>query len=105
MIVTVEDGGELPDGYTLYQNYPNPFNPSTSISFALPSSTNLSLVVYNALGQEVVRLIDNQDQPAGTFQVVWDGSDFSGRNVSTGVYFYQLQTNDRVLTRKMILVK
>jgi hypothetical protein len=89
----------LPDEYSLSQNYPNPFNPSTVISFSLPKPGNVNLTVYNLLGQQVETLIDGPME-AGTHETFWDAGAYA-----TGVYFYRLQTDDFVSTRKMMLVK
>jgi len=85
--------------YQLEQNYPNPFNPSTRIKYTLPRSSDVSLIIYNILGEEVIRLVD-EFQPAGEYHTTWNAS-----NVSSGIYFYRLQAGDFVLTRKMVLLK
>ncbi len=94
----------VPDRYYLAANYPNPFNPSTSIAFGLPSPTRVQLSIYNILGQEVASLIDDL-LPAGRHELVWNGHDEQDRPVSSGVYFYRLQTDRFNQTRKMMLVK
>jgi hypothetical protein len=100
----VNDDHTLPTGFALRQNYPNPFNPSTTIAFTLKSSTQVSLDVYNLLGQPVTRLVDAR-LSAGGHQVVWNGTDRSGSPVASGVYFYRLTTVDGSETRKMMLLK
>jgi len=90
--------------YELHQNYPNPFNPSTKIKFTIPSNvkretSNVSLKVYDMLGNEVVTLV-NEEKPAGSYEV-----DFNGPNLSSGVYFYQLKAGDFIQTKKMILLR
>jgi hypothetical protein len=85
--------------FKLAQNYPNPFNPNTKISYSLPDAAPVSLKVYNALGQEVITLV-NEDQPAGIHTV-----DFNGSNLPSGVYVYQLQAGTVSGLRKMILMK
>ncbi len=97
-------GENLPVEYRLAQNYPNPFNPSTEIEFALPSKADVSLEIYNILGQKVVTLLDEK-LPAGTHRVTWDGNDSRGRQVSSGIYFYRLKTPDFDASKKMILMK
>ncbi|MCL4547047.1 MAG: T9SS type A sorting domain-containing protein [Bacteroidetes bacterium] len=89
----------IPQEFSLSQNYPNPFNPSTKISFSLPSSTNVSLKVFNTLGQEVSELVNENLQP-GKYSV-----DFDASKLSSGVYFYTLRANDFVQSKKMILMK
>ena len=89
----------IPAEYSLSQNYPNPFNPSSTIEYTLPRPGDVSLVVYNLRGEAVAFLI-NGAMPAGNHRVIWDAS-----NVSSGIYFYRLQTGDFVRTRKMVLLK
>jgi len=102
----VSENGSLPLEYTLNQNYPNPFNPSTNISYSLPKASNVTLTIYNSIGQEIAVLINNQLQSAGQHKISWNGKDAAGRTVATGVYFYQLSTAENVaMTKKMILLK
>jgi hypothetical protein len=104
-VTGVESKPGVATEYALYQNFPNPFNPSTVISFALPRSARVTLAIYNALGQEIVTLVDNQDRTAGQHHAVWSGTDASGTTVASGVYFYQLRGPDFQVTRKMVLTK
>ena len=98
-------GGQIPKDFALNQNYPNPFNPSTLISYDLNKSmTNVSLKIYNLLGQEVKTLVDGP-QDAGFYRVEWDSTDDSGHQMATGVYFYRLQAGAQTQTRKMVLLK
>lgn len=90
----------VPEGFVLKQNYPNPFNPSTTIEFSLPSAEQVSLVVYNTLGQEVTRLVDNRKMGAGTYRVQW-----TAENLPSGIYLYQLVAGQHTLYGKMILQK
>jgi hypothetical protein len=94
----------VPETYDLGQNYPNPFNPSTTISYALPEQGHVSLIVYDALGREVTRLVDNVESE-GYHSIQWSGVNSAGSQVSTGVYFYRLQAGDFNQIRKMVLVK
>lgn len=96
--------GELPEKYNLKQNYPNPFNPSTTIEFAVPSKEHVSLTIYNILGQVVTTLVD-EELPAGSYKVDWDGTDQRGNKVASGVYTYKLTTSSVELSKKMVLVK
>ncbi|MEG8946310.1 sugar-binding protein [Rosettibacter firmus] len=89
----------LVQNYRLEQNYPNPFNPTTKITYALPNDGYVKLAVYDILGNEIKTLI-NQYQKAGVYTV-----DFNANNMSSGVYFYKLITNNVNLTRKMMLIK
>ncbi len=98
------DNGTLPESYSLDQNRPNPFNPTTSINFTLPRASNVKLEIYNILGQKVLELA-NGFYEAGTYSEFWDGNDSNGKNVSTGVYFYQLSVDDFQETKKMLLLK
>ncbi len=86
------------------QNYPNPFNPSTTIRYTLAEASEVRLVIYNVLGQEVRRLV-HELQGVGAHGVVWDGRDAFGRGVATGVYIYRLQAGLHVALRKMIFAK
>jgi len=81
---------EIPKEYSLAQNYPNPFNPSTTISYQIPSASRVVLRIYNILGQEVATLLD-EERPAGSHVVRWNGQNSSGRAVSSGVYFYRVE--------------
>jgi hypothetical protein len=90
---------EIPNNLELAQNYPNPFNPTTDIKFSLPETGNISLVVYNVIGEQVAELL-NQKMDAGYHTVKFDGS-----NLTSGLYIYRLQTEKSTLTKKMILMK
>ncbi len=98
------EGDNLPEAFGLRQNYPNPFNPSTVIEFDLPAPAHVKLTVFNLLGQQVRTLL-NEEMPAGTHPVTWDGTSSSGRSVSSGVYFYRIEAGDNVMTKKMMLLK
>ncbi len=97
--VGIKEENSLPNQIALSQNHPNPFNPLTNISYSLSVSGDVSLIIYNLLGEEVARLVDGH-QTAGEYQTEWNAS-----NVSSGIYFYRLQADDFVQTRKMILLK
>jgi hypothetical protein len=88
----------------LHQNIPNPFNPSTAIRFTLPDDRYVRLSVYDAAGRHVVTLADGS-MTSGSNSVEWNGRDDKGTAVSSGVYFYRLATSDRVLVRKMVLIR
>lgn len=85
-------------------NYPNPFNPTTTISFNLATDSNVSVEVYNVKGQKVKTLL-NQKMVAGNNNVVWNGNDNNGNNVSSGIYFYKVETNQATVMKKIILLK
>lgn len=99
MITSVEGNESAPTTYTLNQNYPNPFNPSTKISYQLPQSGFVTLKVYNVLGKEVAMLV-NDERSAGRYDV-----DFSAQGLSSGIYFYSIQSGLFQETKKMILLK
>lgn len=94
----------LPVSYSLAQNYPNPFNPSTVINFSLPVRTPVSISIYNILGRRIGRLVD-KTLPAGNYRITWDGRDFKGNPVSSGIYLYHMKAGDFSETRKMLLIK
>jgi len=105
MVTAVEDDfSQVPVGFALEQNYPNPFNPQTTIRYQLPKAAHVVLKIYNLSGQEVRTLV-NARQPAGVNAVVWDGRDEFGKEVSSGVYIYRLQTGESVQSRKMSFVR
>ena len=95
---------ELPLGYSLAQSYPNPFNPEAVIEFTLPVRAEVSLDVFNILGRKV-RTLMTGELSAGDHQLVWDGRNSSGKQVSSGVYLYRLTSGEYSATRKMVLVK
>ena len=95
----------IPAEFSLRQNFPNPFNPTTTISFGLPDAGVVKLAVYNLLGQEVRTLTAGTMEP-GAYKVVWNSLDNTGRKVSTGLYFYRLVVDNKVIaTKKMLLLK
>ena len=95
----------VPDDYRLEQNYPNPFNPATTIAFFLPIRDRISVKIYDMLGKEVRTLVDNQEYPAGSSRVNWDGRDDAGQPASSGTYFYSLIYGNFKQTQKMMLLK
>ncbi len=98
-VVSNETVGEIPSTLELDQNYPNPFNPTTNIRFGLPSSGLVNLTVYNMLGQKVAELV-NDNKAAGWHTIAFDAS-----KLSSGIYFYKIQSGNYVKTNKMLLVK
>ncbi|MCA9732344.1 MAG: T9SS type A sorting domain-containing protein [Deferribacteres bacterium] len=101
----VEETDALPEHYELSQNYPNPFNPETMISYALPHNSEVSLYVFNVRGQKIKTLVQNEKQQPGRYKVKWDGLDDNGVSVASGLYFYKLQTEKFVKSRKMSLIR
>lgn len=94
----------LPAQFALYQNHPNPFNPLTTIGFSLLRSSAVGLEVYNILGENIRSLVSGR-MPVGTHSVIWDGRDENGAEVPTGIYFYRLETDEFLDTKKMLLLK
>jgi flagellar hook assembly protein FlgD len=101
-IAAEQEASSLPLMPALHENYPNPFNPQTTIAYELPQTESVRLTVYDILGREVVRLID-QTQAAGYHEVVWNGLDAAGNSVSSGIYLYRLQAGSYSRVNKMIL--
>ncbi len=99
-----EDKPQVPTSFSLGQNYPNPFNPSTEIKFALPRRLEISLTVFDLLGQ-TVKVIAGGTLEAGEHRVRWDGTDQNGMSVASGIYFYRLEAAGFSQSRKMILLK
>lgn len=90
----------IPTKYNLFQNYPNPFNPATKINYDIPKTSKVNLVIYDVLGREVIRLVNNELKEAGRYSV-----EFNGQNYASGVYFYRIETGSFVQAKKMVLVK
>jgi hypothetical protein len=100
--VTVERGA--PRRLALHQNRPNPFNPSTTIAFEVPAAEHVRLQIYDVAGRLVRTLVDERLEP-DYYDVPWDGRNDVGRNVGSGVYFYQLRASDRTLRNKLVLMR
>ena len=94
----------IPNEFVLYSNYPNPFNPATRIDYGLPSQLNVQLIIFDILGREVVRLV-NELQGPGYRSITWNGTDSFGKNVSAGMYFYMIRSGSKKQIKKMILLK
>ncbi|MDO9577278.1 MAG: C25 family cysteine peptidase [Candidatus Cloacimonadales bacterium] len=98
-------GNDVPARTELYGNYPNPFNPATVISFALSTSDNVTIDIYNIKGAKVATILNENLQP-GYHTARWEGKDTNNRNVASGIYFYKMHVGSRYSnTRKMILLK
>ena len=97
--VSNEDEGGIPEDIKLNQNYPNPFNPTTDITYEVPNAGNVKITVYDSSGREIRTLL-NETKNSGTYKLTFDAS-----NLSSGVYFYSLQTNGHSIMRKMVLIK
>ena len=96
---SIEIGLTAPDKFELSQNYPNPFNPSTTINYNLPEASNVKLIIYNILGQEVKTLV-NAFKEAGVHTI-----DFNASELNSGLYIYKIEAGSFTQTRKMTLIK
>jgi hypothetical protein len=99
LITGVGNTANTPGRFYLHQNYPNPFNPLTTIKYELAKEVNVKITLYDVLGKEVMRLV-NENKKAGTYTV-----DFNAVNMATGVYFYRIEAGDFREVKKMILIK
>ena len=96
----MDDGEQVIDkSMNLLQNYPNPFNPTTTIRYSLERAGHINLSIYKITGQKVAELV-NDYQPAGSYVVEWNAE-----QVSTGLYFYRLDSDHRKISRKMMLIR
>ena len=98
-VTSVAGDQGIPTEFALNQNYPNPFNPTTSIKFELPQAAHVSIVIYDAVGKEVAKLV-NQDMNAGYHNLQWNAAGYS-----SGVYFYRMEADNFVQVNKMLLLK
>jgi hypothetical protein len=89
----------IPNSYSLFQNYPNPFNPVTQINYDIPKKGFVILKVFDILGREVAKLVNEEKQP-GSYIV-----DFDGSNFASGVYFYKLEVNEFTDVKRMVIIK
>ena len=94
------DAGNIPDGFVLEQNYPNPFNPSTVIKFALAESQQATLTVYDILGNEIAQLFNETAEAGKIYEI-----EFNASALSSGVYYYLLDTPQKSFARKMLLLR
>ena len=102
--LSMEDEIGLPGEIALHPNFPNPFNPSTQIAYDLAKDSNVRLEIFDLMGRNVKTLV-NGKQIAGRHMATWNATDNFGQPVSAGVYLYRLHTENKVFTRKMILMK
>jgi len=104
-IVGIDDKqSEIPEDYSLSYAWPNPFNPQTTIGYSLPKNSDVTLIIYNLQGQEIIRWSEDNIS-AGFYEKTWKGKNKYGAPVASGVYLYRLQAGDFVQARKMILLK
>ncbi len=87
----------------LYNAFPNPFKSQTTIRYSLSNSSKLSLVIYDASGR-IIRKLINQEIPAGIYTINWNGTDDRGQKIASGIYFYKLQTPDHCQVKKLLLL-
>ena len=103
--VGIDDGSAfVASNYSLSQNYPNPFNPTTSFEYAIPSSEEVSIVIYDIRGA-LVKTLESGYQNAGRHQVSWNGTNNSGKMMSSGIYIYSLISNNKNISKRMLLLK
>ncbi|MGB5848520.1 MAG: T9SS type A sorting domain-containing protein [Ignavibacteriaceae bacterium] len=102
--VAVYDYSTPPTEFALEQNYPNPFNPSTKIKYSVPQASQVTIKVFDVLGNEIETLI-NEEKPVGSYEVDFNSHSGEVRNLPSGVYFYQLKVGDFISTKKMLLLK
>ena len=95
---------QIPAVTKLEGNYPNPFNPVTKIAYSISKPTNVTLEIYNLKGQKVITLVNGYQTPKN-YTVIWNGKDYNGKAVGSGVYFYRLKAGKYTATKKMIMMK
>jgi hypothetical protein len=100
----ISPGGLVPAAFSLAPNYPNPFNPGTTIEFSLPRRSDVAVMVFDALGSEVIRLAEGKWE-AGVHRIRWEGKDGSGRPAASGVYYCRFVVDGYAATRPMILLR
>ena len=93
-----------PKRYALLPVYPNPFNPKTTVTYHLPEQAEVSLVIYNSMGQSVQELVSG-NKKAGEYMVTWDGRDYRGAPVTSGVYICLFKSGSHVFTQKILLMR
>jgi len=93
-----------PEFVNLTQNYPNPFNATTVVHYQIPNESVVEFKIFNLLGKQVYE-VNRKQQPAGFYTIEWNGKDYQGNSLPSGVYIYQLRTNDSIITKKMILLE
>ena len=103
-LVGVGSGIALPTEFALYNNYPNPFNPVTNITYDIASATDVTLEIYNVMGQRVRTLAQGSHEP-GRYRVMWNATNDYGQSLSSGMYIYRIQAGDFVSVKKLVLMK
>tara|TARA_B100000405_G_scaffold297344_1_gene253130 strand:- start:53 stop:1078 length:1026 start_codon:yes stop_codon:yes gene_type:complete len=97
-------GVDLPTEFALHNNYPNPFNPVTNILYDIPEVSDVSLEIYNVMGQRVRTLVQGTQEP-GRYQIIWNATNDFGQALSSGMYIYRIQAGDFVSVKKLVLMK
>ncbi len=103
-VTSVKEETIVPSNFYMSQNYPNPFNPTTNIKFGIPEASNVKVVIYNMLGQQIKVLVNNAFA-AGTYNLTWDGTNDMGVKVAGGAYIYRISAGNFISTKKMVLLK
>ena len=103
VISGIDPTSNFTSGFALYQNYPNPFNSTTLLPFRLPKHSSISLIIYDITGKEVIKLTYNQNYAAGEHKIAWNGTSQTGKEVSSGIYFYELRAGNFKQVKKMLL--
>ena len=98
------DVASLPTVFALHNNYPNPFNPITNINYDIPEVSEVTLEIYNVMGQRVRTLVQGTHEP-GRYQIVWNATNDLGQGLSSGMYVYRIQAGDFVSVKKLVLMK
>ena len=102
--VSLDDEAPIANEFELHGNYPNPFNPSTNIKFSTEKFSDVSVTIYSLLGQKIQTVHSGELSP-GTYNIMWYGVDSDNNRVPSGVYFYEVKSDNRVLRGKMLLLK
>lgn len=90
--------------FSIFQNFPNPFNPTTTIKYELSESGFIDITIFNIKGQHIKTLFSSK-QTNGTYHLEWNGRNENGTQVPTGIYLYQIKCNNKIITKKMTLIK
>jgi flagellar hook assembly protein FlgD len=101
----IEANLTVPTKFALYQNYPNPFNSSTVIRYDLAAGEHdVKITIFDLLGQQI-KILFNEQQQGGSYQISWDGRDGQGRPVAAGIYFYHLHVGQTTYVKKMVMIE
>ena len=103
-LVGVDGGIAVPTEFALHNNYPNPFNPVTNITYDIAQNSEVTLEIYNVMGQRVRTLAQGSHEP-GRYRVMWNATNDYGQSLSSGMYIYRIQAGDFVSVKKLILMK